>query len=157
MKSLGRLAAFTATSLCICILAATPAHAQSTSSSSDLVGQLSKGLSITPAQAKGGAGTLFSLAKSRLSAADFSKVSSAVPGMSGLLKAAPSTSQSSGLGDLENSLPGGMGKAAEVGEAFQKLGLSPETATKFVPIMTKFVESKGGSSTASLLEKALKF
>jgi hypothetical protein len=29
-------------------------------------------------------------------------------------------------------------------------------AGKFVPVMTKFVEVKGGLSTASLLEKALK-
>jgi hypothetical protein len=29
-------------------------------------------------------------------------------------------------------------------------------AGKFLPVMTKFVESKGGTSTASLLEKALK-
>ena len=60
------------------------------------------------------------------------------------------------LSSLESSLPGGMGRMAEVAEAFHKLGLSPEMAVKFVPVMTKFVESKGGASTASLLEKALK-
>ncbi len=126
------------------------------SSSSELVGQLTKGLSITPTQARGGAGSLFALAKSRLSAEEFGKVSAAVPGMSGLLKAAPAVTPPSGLSGLESSLPGGMGRMAEVAEAFHKLGLSPEMAAKFVPVMTKFVESKGGLSTASLLEKALK-
>jgi hypothetical protein len=126
------------------------------SSSSELIGQLSKGLSITHTQARGGAGTLFALAKNRLSADEFSKVSAAVPGMSGLLKAAPSLGEHSELSSLESSLPGGMGRMAEAAEAFHKLGLSPEMAAKFVPVMTKFVESKGGLSTASLLEKALK-
>jgi Protein of unknown function VcgC/VcgE (DUF2780) len=79
-----------------------------------------------------------------------------VPGMSGLLKAAPALGQHSELSSLEGSLPGGMGRTAEAAEAFHKLGLSPEMAGRFVPVMTKFVESKGGLSTASLLEKALK-
>jgi hypothetical protein len=126
------------------------------SSSSELVGKLTKGLSITPTQARGGAGTLFALAKSRLSADEFSKVSAAVPGMNGLLKAAPALGEHSEMSSLEGSLPGGMGRMAETAEAFHKLGLSPEMAGKFLPVMTKFVESKGGLSTASLLEKALK-
>jgi len=128
----------------------------SMSSSSELVGQLTKQLSITRPQARGGAGALFALAKTRLSADEFSKVSSAVPGMSRLLKAAPAPVENSGLSGLENSLPGNMGRTMEVAGAFHKLGLSPEMAGKFLPVMTKFVESKGGLSTASLLEKALK-
>lgn len=126
------------------------------SSSSELVGQLSKELSITRPQARGGAGTLFGLAKSRLTSDEFGKIAAAVPGMNGLLKAAPVTSQNSGLSSLEGSLPGNMGRTAEAAEAFHKLGLSPTMATKFVPIMSKFVQAKGGQSTASLLEKALK-
>jgi hypothetical protein len=132
------------------------AAAPAKSSSSELVTQLSKGLSIKRTQARGGAGALFALAKSRMSAEEFGKVSSAVPGMPGLLKAAPALGEHSELSSLESSLPGGMGRMAEVAEAFHKLGLSPEMAGKFVPVMTKFVESKGGLSTASLLEKALK-
>jgi hypothetical protein len=134
----------------------TPVAQPVKSSSSELIGQLTKELPITRTQARGGAGTLFSLAKTRLSADEFSKVSAAVPGMSGLLKAAPALDQHSEFSSLESSLPGGMGRMAEVAGAFHKLGLSPEMATKFVPVMSKFVESKGGLSTASLLEKALK-
>jgi len=52
-----------------------------TSASPELVDQLTQPLSITPAQATGGAGALFGLVKSRLSPADFSKVASAVRGM----------------------------------------------------------------------------
>lgn len=126
------------------------------SSSSELVGKLTKELSITRPQARGGAGTLFALAKNRLTEDEFSKVSAAVPGMSGLLKAAPAVTGHSEFSGLESALPGNMGRMAEAAEAFHKLGLSPEMAGKFVPVMTKFVEAKGGLSTASLLEKALK-
>jgi hypothetical protein len=127
-----------------------------TSSSSGLVTQLTKGLSITPTQARGGAGTLFALAKSHLSAEEFSKIASAVPGMSGFLKAAPPLSQNSEFSALDSALPGNMGRTVEAAEAFHKLGLSPEMEAKFVPIMSKFVETKGGSGTAALLEKGLK-
>ncbi|MGO9125016.1 MAG: DUF2780 domain-containing protein [Terriglobales bacterium] len=153
---------FGAACLCLLVLAGVEVKAQGSeslakkSSNSELVGQLSKGLSITRPQARGGAGALFALAKTRLSEDEFSKVSAAVPGMSGLLKAAPAPAEHSELSSLESSLPGNMGRMAEVAEAFHKLGLSPEMAVKFVPVMTKFVESKGGLSTASLLEKALK-
>jgi hypothetical protein len=149
--------AFTAICLCVWMATGLAVQAQSVaSSSSGLIKELTKGLSITPTQARGGAGTLFGLAKSRLSADEFSKVSSAVPGMSGLLKAAPALSKSSEFSGLESELPGNMGRMAEAAEAFHKLGLSPEMAAKFVPIMSKFVKTKGGSSTAALLEKALK-
>jgi len=143
----------------LCVTTKVQVQAQSsaaTSSHSGLVTQLTKELSITPTQARGGAGTLFTLAKNRLSAEEFSKLASAVPGMSGLLKAAPPSSQNSEFSELESALPGNMGRMMEAAEAFHKLGLSPEMAAKFLPIMSKFVETKGGSSTASLLEKALK-
>jgi Protein of unknown function VcgC/VcgE (DUF2780) len=137
-----------------------PTYAQTSGATSAgasaLVGQLSKQLSITRTQARGGAGSLFSLAKSRLTSDEFSKISAAVPGMSGLLKAAPQTGGNSELSALEGNLPGNMGRMAEVAGAFNKLGLSPSMAGKFLPIMTKFVESKGGQSTAALLEKGLK-
>jgi Protein of unknown function VcgC/VcgE (DUF2780) len=129
---------------------------RSQGSSSELVGLLSKQLSITRPQARGGAGALFALAKNRLTSDEFSKVSASVPGMNSLLKSAPAPAENSQLSGLEGSLPGNMGRMAEVAGAFHKLGLSPEMASKFVPVMTKFVESRGGLSTASLLEKALK-
>lgn len=125
-------------------------------SGSGLVSQLSKGLSVTPTQARGGAGALFALAKARLTADEFGKVSSAVPGMNSLLKAAPALGGQSELTSLEGALPGNMGRLAEVAEAFHKLGMSPEMAGKFVPLMTKYVKARGGLSTASLFEKALK-
>lgn len=146
----------------LCILTASCVDAQTSaiaSAGTGLISQLSKGLAISPTQAKGGAATLFSLAKSRLTADEFSKVSSAVPNMGTLLKAAPPLTHQSEFSSLESELPGSMGsmgRMAEAAEAFHKLGLSPDMAVKFLPIMSKYVESRGGADTAGLLEKALK-
>jgi hypothetical protein len=49
-----------------------------------------------------------------------------------------------------------VGGLASAATAFQKLGLSPNMVEKFVPIMTNFLQAKGGSSVASLLSGALK-
>jgi hypothetical protein len=139
-----------------------PAQAQSWTTknpSPALVGQLTKQLSITPKQATGGAGALFGFAKSRLSAAEFGKVAASVPGMRGLLRAAPAASPAtgglSGLSGLAGSLPGQAGGLATVAGSFQKLGLSPDMIGKFVPVLTQFVQARGGTSTASLLGRAL--
>ena len=123
--------------------------------SPELVDQLTKELSITPEQATGGAGALFGLAKTRLSPDQFSQVSKAVPGMDGLLKAAPKP-KGGALGSVTSSLPGAGGGLASTAVAFKSLGLSPDMASKFVPVMTNFVGSKGGAGTASLLTGALK-
>jgi Protein of unknown function VcgC/VcgE (DUF2780) len=125
--------------------------------SPELIGNLTKELSITPAQAIGGTGALFGLAKSRLRPEEFARVSDAVPGMDGLLSAAPKSMGSAGaLGALGGALPGQAGGLASVAGSFKSLGLSPGMASKFVPIMTKFVEAKGGAGVGSLLGGALK-
>ena len=146
--------------IAICVVISLPALGQSipasTAASPELVGQLTKGLSISPAQATGGAGSLFKLAKGRLSPADFGKVSAAVPGMGSFLQAAPSTDSMGGLSGLAGSLPGNAGGLASTAASFQQLGLSPDMAGKFVPILTSFVQSKGGAGAASLLSGALK-
>jgi hypothetical protein len=122
----------------------------------ELIGQLSKDLSITPKQATGGAGAIFGLAKTKLKPDEFSQLSSAVPGMDGLLKAAPKVKGASALGTVAGGVPGGAGGLASLAGSFKALGLSPDMASKFVPVMSKFVEGKGGASAASLLTGALK-
>lgn len=132
-----------------CLLGhAAPAQA----AQSELIQMLTKSLGVTPQQASGGAGALFNMAKSKLKPEDFSKVAAAVPGMDDLLKAAPKgDSMTSPLG----SIPGAGGMSAVL-DAFQSLGLTPDMVGKFVPTITKFVESKAGSGVASLLAGALK-
>jgi hypothetical protein len=55
----------------------------------ELVNMLTSSLHISPQQAQGGAGAIFGLVKSKVSPAEFNKLSQAVPGMDGLLNAAP--------------------------------------------------------------------
>jgi hypothetical protein len=94
--------------------------AQAKLPNAELAGMIAKELKITPQQATGGAGALFGLAKTRLKPEDFSKVSAAVPGMDGLLKAAPKASSSS-LGSLGSALPGQAG-ARRSGWSIQETG-----------------------------------
>jgi hypothetical protein len=75
--------------------------------------------------------------------------------MGSFLKAAPSTSGGSGLEGLTGSL-GSMGSLASAATAFQKLGLSPGMVEKFLPIVTNFLQTKGGAGVASLFSGALK-
>ena len=126
--------------------------------SPELVGALSKEIGGTPEQAAGAAGALFSVAKSRLSADDFSRVSKAVPGMNALLKAAPSTG-GGGVGGALSQAAGTTGSVsglAEAASAFSKLGLKPDLVAKAVPVLTSFVTKSGGADVGRLLTGVLK-
>lgn len=144
--------------LAACLMALTSiAVAQATANPNpSLVGNLTNELGVTPKQATGGAGAIFSLVKSKLNPTDFSKLAAAVPGMDGFLKAAPNTGGASGLGSLASSVGGGAGSLSSLAGSFQSLGLSPSMVGKFVPVMQNYIGAKGGSSTASLFAGALK-
>ena len=127
--------------------------------SPELVEALSKEIGATPEQAAGAAGALFSVAKSRLNAADFSQVSKAVPGMDALLKAAPSSSGAGGIGAAASQVAGTTGSLSSLAgaaSAFSKLGLKPDLVSKAVPVLTSFVTKSGGADVGRLLAGALK-
>ncbi len=138
-------------------LAATPQDpappAAAAPANAELVGQLTDQLKISPQQAEGAAGALFGLAKTKLSPADFGKVSASVPGMDGLLKAAPALDAKAGA---LAALGGQAGGLASLAGSFSKLGLKPEMALKTAPILTDFVGQKGGAEVAGLLAGVLK-
>jgi hypothetical protein len=119
-----------------------------------LVNALSKEMNSSPEQAAGAAGTLFGLAKSKLSPADFSQVSNAVPGMDLLLKAAPTAGGGATAGLAQ--LGGVAGSLSGAASAFTKLGLSPELVSKAIPVLTQFVTKSGGADVGKLLAGALK-
>jgi len=121
----------------------------------ELISQLSNGLKVTPDQATGGAGAIFGLVKSHLSAGDFSKLAAVVPGMGGFLNAAPSPGGASAMGSLPG-MPTSAGGLASLAGSFQSLGLSPSMIGKFAPIMQNYIGKKGGSGLASLFSGALK-
>jgi hypothetical protein len=126
----------------------------------ELVAALAKNLGSTPDQAEGAAGALFGLAKTRLSPADWTKVAGSVPGMDGLLKAAPAIPTATTGINLKGvpPLPGasGLGGLSSVASAFTQLGLTPEMALKAVPVLTNFVSKAGGPAVGQLLAGALK-
>ena len=130
---------------------AAKAAASAAQASPELVQALSKEIGATPEQAAGAAGSLFSVAKSRLSPADFSQVAKAVPGMDALLGAAPAAG-----GTALSQVAGAAGGLASVASSFSKLGLKPEMVAKAVPILTSFVTKSGGANVGSLLAGVLK-
>jgi uncharacterized protein VcgC/VcgE DUF2780 len=122
--------------------------------SPELVGLLSKEIGATPEQAAGAAGSLFGVAKSRLSADDFSQVSKAVPGMDSLLKAAPAAG--GGTMGAISQMAGSASGLATAAASFSKLGLKPDMVAKAVPVLTSFVTKSGGAKAGSLLSGVLK-
>ena len=140
----------------VAVSAAAQSTATPATASPELVGALAKELGSTPQPAEGAAGALVGLAKSRLSPGDWSQVAGAVPGMDGLLKAAPAAAATgaSGAGALAGAA--GLGGLSSVAGAFTKLGLKPEMAMKAVPVLTNFVSKSGGPAVGQLLAGALK-
>ncbi|NOR68595.1 MAG: DUF2780 domain-containing protein [Methylomarinum sp.] len=125
-----------------------------------LVDTLVKQLGVTPAQATGGSGALFQVAKSKMTDAAFGQLSQSVPGMDGLLAAAPKTQPASATGDLLSGLAAASGNstlvdAASLVSTFQQLNLSEGMISQFTPIVVDYVRQNGGELTANLLQTAL--
>jgi hypothetical protein len=120
----------------------------------ELIDLLTKNLGVSENQAQGGAGLLFKLAKDKLGAGDFSKVSAAVPGIDSLLNAAPAGG--GGILGGVGKIFGGAGGLASLAGGFKNLGLDSSMVGKFVPIILQFVQSKGGDGVKTILEKVLK-
>ena len=68
----------------------------------------------------------------------------AVPGMDGLLKAAPAPTGTVPKTGLDMS------------SAFSKLGLKPEMVSKAIPVVTEYVAKAGGPDLGKLLAGVLK-
>jgi len=126
----------------------------------ELIQMLTSQLGISDEQATGGAGLLFKMAKDKLGDADFSQVSSAVPDVEKLISSAPESSGIAGaLGGLASSLGGGagqLGNLASLASGFKGLNLDSGIASKFIPIIMSFVQSKGGDTVKGILEKVMK-
>lgn len=113
--------------------------------SGQLTGLLTKQLGVTQNQAEGGVGSMLKLAQEKLSAGDFDMVAKAVPGAQKYLDKAKKLGAYSGA----------LNNAAGLNGALSKLGIPPETASKFVPAVTNYVGKVGGSKTGALLKSAL--
>lgn len=143
--------------------AATAAVPSATTGNS-LTGLLVQQLGVTQPQAEGGAGAIFQLAKSNMEGQAFSELSNSVPGMQGLLAAAPVANSVGGssLGgmagkfeSLAGNSGGTIGNVVGLANSFQQLGLSPSMVQKFVPLVVQYVQGTGGSAVAGVLQSAL--
>ena len=130
----------------------------------ELIQQLAQGLNIKEEQAQGGAGLIFQMAQEKLGDGEFSQVANAVPGISGLIGAAPKSSGgiAGALGGLAGAMGGGgggLGKVAGLAAlagGFGQLGMNPGMVSKFVPIILSFVQNKGGDGVKDILAGILK-
>lgn len=137
------------------LLAAAPVAAQlpklpagmGAAATSGMIGALSKQFGLTDKQSQGGLGSMLTLAKEQLPAAEFGKVAAAVPGASNYMNLAKSLG-AVGTGPLTNM-------AGLVG-ALGKLGISPSVAAQFVPQAAKLMGTAGGPEIASILGKVFK-
>jgi hypothetical protein len=123
----------------------------------ELIQQLVAGIGINQQQAEGGVGLLMGLVKDKLSTGDFAQVAEAVPGLEGLIDAAP---QAGGLGGLLGgvvSALGGteVGNLASLASGFSKLDLDAGTVGQFIPILLSFLQSQGGKDLAAMVGRAL--
>jgi hypothetical protein len=114
--------------------------------SNPLLGQLTKSLGVTADQAEGGVGSILTLAQEKLVAGDFDKIAAVIPGASKYMEKAKS------LGAVAGPIGNALGLSSSLG----KLGISPSTAAKFIPQVTKYVGKVGGKDVGALLGSALK-
>ena len=157
------------------LFVASPAH------STELVDLLTGQLGVTQAQAEGGAGSLFRLAQQNLSATDFRTVANAIPGIDGLMGAAPALESAGGsalgggsrtlsgvtsmlggqtgglaqqAGDMAGQASGSLGATTALADSFSQLGMGSDMIGQFIPIILDYTESQGGQQAMSLLRSA---
>ncbi len=153
------------------ITAPTAAPAASTTdtimkAATGLLPMLTDQLGVSNEQAEGGMGALLQTAQNTLSASDFSSLSEGIPGVEGLLAAAPSLSggeQSGGLGGLLSQAGGlseSLGSLGQLTQQFEALGLSPDMIIQFAKMAIDYLsgsssEATEGQDKGALLEKGL--
>ena len=105
-----------------------------------------KALGLSKDQLQGGLGSVLKLAQEKLQKGDFDKLAAAIPGASGYLDKAKS------LGAVNGPLKDVGGLNAALG----KLGIKPDTASKFLSELPGIVSKTGGEDAGKLLSSVLK-
>lgn len=122
----------------------------------ELIDQLTKQLGVDKQQARVGAGILFNAAQDKLGNGEFQRLLGTVPGIGDFMKCAPSSGRRGLLGGLASAIGGDTAILATVVSGFSKLGLSADTAKKFVPIMLDFLRRHVGPDVVARVEAALR-
>lgn len=137
-----------------------PAAKAPVQASEQLLLTLAEQLGVNQNQAKGGMGALMQLAQAYLKPEQFSQLETSMPGMKGLLSAAPEVTKG-GTADGVNSLLsnlGGLGKDAAnlntLNSQFESLGLDTKMISQYSSIAVDYYKGKGGD-TGKLMEQGL--
>lgn len=121
------------------------AEMQSMGLTDPLVKMLTSQLSVTSDQAKGGIGSMLTLAKEKLSSMDFTSLTKLIPGSDTYMQAAK---------DL-GAVTGPIGDKAGLTSSFSKLGMGSDMVGKFSGVLSDFVGKTGGEPAKNLLATVL--
>jgi uncharacterized protein VcgC/VcgE DUF2780 len=139
-----------------------------------LTNMLTSKLGISESQASMALGALLGEAKGKLSPGDYSKLEGALPGAEHYLSAAegagvlPSTHEVAAAAPAADSTVAAIGDSAKaaapaagaaagpsgLSAALSKVGLPPEAASQFVPVVTEYVGKVAGPDVANILKSA---
>ncbi len=103
-------------------------------------------LGVTDTQALGGAGALLQLAQDKLGVDQFSAISAIIPGAESYLNIAKTVGKVSGP----------MSSLDDVKPIFENLGMSGDMVGEFVPALSGYASTVGGSGVSDLLGSVLK-
>lgn len=122
---------------------------------------LTQTLGVNTTQAMGGMGALLQTAQSLMSGGDFSVIANAIPGVSGLLSAAPAVTATANGGllggamkmatDSNPSLKAG----AQLVSQFKSLGMGAEMIPKFTDVGSNYLKQNGNPEASVLLDAAI--
>jgi len=111
-----------------------------------LISMLTSKLGLTDQQASGGMGSMLTLAKEKMPAGDYGKLTGLLPQASKYLDSAKQ--QGAVTGPLKN--------ASGLNGALSKLGMNADTVKLFVPTVADYVGKIGGEPAKNMLLAALK-
>lgn len=137
------------------VSANSPATTAGLGAESGLVNILVGQLGITPQQALGGVGSIFSVARQRMNPGDFSQLSHSIPGMDRYLTSVPQRLASADASALFGLMDGQASGVVALADSFQSLGMNASMISRFVPVMLQYVQNQSGAGAMSLLESAL--
>jgi hypothetical protein len=127
----------------ISLLAIQPSTSQAQFDPYELMG---KTLGLSKDQVQGGLGSVLALAQEKLKKGDFDKLAGAIPG------ATQDVDKAKSLGAVKGPLKNMSGLNGALG----KLGISPDTASKFLSALPDIVSKVGGEDAGKLLASVLK-
>lgn len=110
------------------------------------IGKLAGDLGMTTEQAQASTGAVLKLAQATLELGDFDKIAAVFP----------RGNEYMALADRLGAFAGAEPRAAGLSSAFDKIGITPVQASKFVPALTDYVSTAAGPDVGKLLASSLK-